>query len=579
MSRVLSLVIVLPALIFIGCNKDKDTSGDGTGQTIGTPEFSLAPGIGGQGTSMDVQLVATHSVFQFGETSLDLGTGITVNAVTVEDGYNALADITIDPDATLGKRDATVKIQEDATDLTDAFDVIAASFAIDPTNGKMGETVDVAIVGQSTNWEQGYTWPDLGDDVDILDFTVMSPSLADAHVAIHADARPGPRDVSMEDGPDVVTLYDGFTVDREVITAFFDPKTGYQGDTVDFTVTGLNSNFQSGTTLEFWDDGGKNGDIEVTDLTVLDGQNMYGKMRLSNAARIGYRDVLISYGTEQILLPDAFEVLDAPPNLSDVYVGMGFYVDRAIDNATGDIAESVTGYAYFIIPLDPPCGSAPPPGSGPQPYDNNGVFPDPPPADEVDCPNPETVSAGDYVWFESPENTVTLPKYVIASTGQIIYEGIDLTLADYHFDQWYDLHTEGDPDGVPEVVLSEVQPTVPADYHLLTPQFWGDLTVDRAEDFEYTWTPAETYPDAFFITSISGTLVSTGEGGFAGSIPWDDGDHTYTAAELSQLEAGPVSFSAESYIQGVYYGLPFSIYQTCGPSNSHLATGAQMILK
>lgn len=119
---------------------------------------------------------------------------------------------------------------------------------------------------------------------------------------------------------------------------------------------------------------------------------------------------------------------------------------------------------------------------------------------------------------------------------------------------------------------------MPADYYLIAPPFWGDLTVSRTADFAYEWTPAETYPDAIFGTSINGTLVVDGEPGFAGSLPWDDGAHTYRAGELSQLVAGPVGFSAYSYIRGRYFGLPFSVYQTAR-SDSVLATEAQLILE
>jgi hypothetical protein len=324
-------------------------------------------------------------------------------------------------------------------------------------------------------------------------------------------------------------------------------------------------------------------------------------MRLSNAARLGMRDIVISYGSgdtlETILVPDGFEVLDAPPDLSDLYVGLGFDVSRAIDNTDGTLYEDVSAIAYFLIPLDPPCGSSPPPGDGPMPYDQNGVFPVPPEAEPVDCPNPETVSVGPQVWFVGPENTVTLDKDVIPATGQIIYFGNDLTLADYHFDTMYDLEAPGDDEsGVPPFYLVDVQPTVPADYYIESPEFWGDLTVSRGEDFPYSWycpaeTPscvvpegeeavygAQTYPDAIFSTSIGGILTSNGEPGFAGSLPWDDGHHTYTAAELSQLEASPVSFSAASYIEGPYFGLPFSSIQTC-KSDSTVSTGAQLILE
>jgi len=576
--RLTTLTLLAPLAIFAACKGNSSGETDTNQVQPGDAQFDLAPNVGGQGTTMDVKLHADRSAFRFGDTALDLGAGITIDAITVQDGYNAVAQITIDPDAALGDRDAALTIEGDETDLTNAFSVVAESFVIDPASAKMGQTVQVAIVGTSTDWQEGYTWPGFGDDVDILDFSVLSPTLAQARVAVHPDARPGPRDVAMEDGPHVTTLYDGFTVDRAVITAEFDPPQGYQGDTLEFTIHGLDTDFVDSTDVQFWDDSGWNQDIEITELDVLDATTIYGKVHLSNAARIGMRDILISYNDESVLIPDGFEVLDAPPDLSDIYVGLGFDVDRVISNDDGHIDESVSAYAYFLVPLDPPCGSPPPPAQGPMPYDQNGVFPVPPQPDPEDCPNPETVSAGDYVWFESPENVVTMDKQVIQSTGQIIYEGQDLTLDDYHFDQLYDLHTQGDPDGIPEVIVPKVQPTVPADYYLLAPQFIHDFTWNRADDFNYAWTPAQTYPDAFFITQISGTLAIDGTAGFAGSIPWDDGSHTYTAAELSQLNAGPVGFSADSHIDGPYFGLPFSTIQTC-QSDSDLSTSAQMTLE
>ena len=71
--------------------------------------------------------------------------------------------------------------------------------------------------------------------------------------------------------------------------------------------------------------------------------------------------------------------------------------------------------SHLLYSLNPPCGgggSGSPP-SGPQPYDNNGVFPDPDGGGgggDEDCPFPTTLSAGDYVWFESNANIVTLKK-------------------------------------------------------------------------------------------------------------------------------------------------------------------------
>lgn len=579
MTRLFALALLMP-LALTACDRTGDTPDDLDEDETGVARFTLSPNIAGRGQALTVQVASNRSRFKFGASNIDLGDGINVLSVTVEDGYALFADITIDPDAELGSRDAVIDIDGTTTELNDVFTVINDSIVtVEPGNGKMGEVLDVAIAGSGTEWSSGYTWAGFGKGIEVMEFSVLTPTLATATLAIRNDARPGPRDVTVESGQDVVALYDGFTVDRAVIACEFVPGEGFQGDTIDFTITCVDTAWTAGPTrVEFWDDGGRNPDIAISELQVIDGENMYGRMRVSNAAIIGMRDVYITNGDEAVLLPDAFNVNDAPSSLDNVAISLGFDVRRAIDNGSCELGEQVTAFAAFVVPLDPPCGSPPPPGSGPMPYDLNGVFPVPPEAEPEDCPNPETVSAGDYVWFESPVNVVTLEKDVIASTGQIVYRGIDLTLDDYGFNQYYDLHTQGDPEGIPEVILEGVQPTVPADYYILSPEICRDFVHDRSEDFDYTWTPAQTYPNAIFSTQISGVLVANGEGGFAGSIPWDDGEHSYKPGELTQLEATPVSFSATSFIEGPYFGFPFSTIQS-NKSDSALSTSAQMTLE
>ena len=272
-------------------------------------------------------------------------------------------------------------------------------------------------------------------------------------------------------------------------------------------------------------------------------------------------------------------VIEGDLDLSEVAVSLVFNITRGIDNTSGEISEAVTAYCLFYIPLDPPCGGSMSMMDSPKPYDNNGVYEYPQSSDsEQDCPNPTTVGAGDYVWLESDVNVVTLERVDDSASGMIYYYGFDLTVDDYAFGQWYDLHTQGEEGGVPEYLVEEIQPTVPADFEILSPGLWGDYTHNRAEDFTYTWTPAETYPDAYFLTGIEGTIESTGNGGYVGSIPWDDGEHTYTSSELSQLVAEPVYFWAMSYIAGVEFGLPDSIYQT-NETESYLYLQAYMILE
>ena len=231
----------------------------------------------------------------------------------------------------------------------------------------------------------------------------------------------------------------------------------------------------------------------------------------------------------------------------------------------------------FTDCYDSDCGSDPACAQGPQPYDQNGVYPTYTTGGSSDCPSPITLGAGDYVWFESDCNVVQLEKNIDGASGMIYYSA-DLTLDDYCFDQMYDLHTQGEDGGIGEYVLEGVQPTVPADFQLVEPAWWGNYAQARSEDLTYTWTPAQTYPDAYFLTQISGTLEATGESGFVGSFPWDDGEHTYTADELGQMQAGNATFVAVSFIpKGPEFGFPFSSIQNNTSSTSLQIQGSLVL--
>lgn len=573
------LVLSGLSVLAIGC--DGATTKDKTSEIEEQAGLTFTPPEAGRGTTVDARITSGTSVFSFdGTTTLDLGQGITVNSITVLDGWTAEANLSVGDAADLGPRDALVGASAGDLTIAEALTVTDDSFTISPDRGLIGESVQVEMFGKNTTWVGGDTWAWFGDGIEVTSVSVLSETDLIADVTIARDAVPGLRDVSVDAGSDVTTLYSGFQVDRVSMSAVFDPPEASQGDTVSFTVEGIGTHFDDASEMEFWKGGDQKGDIIIDSIRVVDAEHINGTMTLSNAAEVGMRDVLARTDAEGVLMEDALNVLDAPADLSNVGISLAFNVVRGIDNTTGAISEYVTGQAVFYLPLDPPCGAGSS-GDGPQPYDVNGVFEVPDPVDQPDCPNNDTVGAGEHVWFESDCNVVTLDRYVDPSSGMIYYTA-DLTLADYCPGQYgaaaYDLHTEGEEGGIGEYILDAVQPSVPSDWELLTPELWGNYTWNRAENFNYTWTPAMTYPDAIFSTGISGTLVSTGKSGFAGSLPWDDGDHTYLSSELSELEAGNVSFYAYSYIEGPEFGFPFSTIQD-NKSASYIYLSGSMVLE
>ena len=131
MKVLLNWAIVLFVALGSGCDpKSVDTGIEGTEAA----ELSLYPNMAGRGVALDVLLQSTRSQFVFGETSLDLGEGVTVLSITVSDGYNATASILVEPDAESGVRDATISIQERTETLFEAFRVIDESIFVEKNN-------------------------------------------------------------------------------------------------------------------------------------------------------------------------------------------------------------------------------------------------------------------------------------------------------------------------------------------------------------------------------------------------------------------------------------------------------------
>lgn len=601
----LALLLAAP-LLLVACGDDAKSGPDDA--LVGeTDAITFWPPEAGRGTTFDARLSSGRSLFEFGTTTLAVaGDGVVVNSVQVLDGWTAVANLTVEEGAELGPRDVAITTSASTSTLSEALRVVEDSLTLEPARARIGETLEVEIVGNRTTWDPGRTSATFGDGVDVLDVDVLSESFAIATVTVRRDAVPGLRDVRMTTGANATTRYGGFQVDRVALSALFDPATATQGETVEFTVFGSGTRFDEDTELSFWKDGYENGDVVIDSITVIDSENLWGRMTVSNAAELGTRDVLVWSDGEGAFIDDAFSIDGADLDLGNVAISLGFNVTRAIDNATGRISERVNGQAIFYLPLDPPCPNSPEAyacsdgrdndsdgytdcydndcssdpscGGGPQPYDNNGVFQTYQTGGSADCPSPITVGAGEHVWFESACNIVQLDRQVDAATGMIYYSA-PLTLEDYCFDQLYDLHTQGEEGGIGEYVLEGVQPTVPADFSLLDPLWWGDFTHPRSRDLTYTWTPAQTYPDAFFVTSISGILEATGEGGYAGSLPWDDGEHSYTSAELSQLTAGPAQFAAYSVIpEGPPFGFPFSTIQN-NTSSTYVYIGGSLVLE
>lgn len=571
----LRLLAFTAALVLSGCVIEADPN---TVEVVkAEPLVRVSPSAGGHGMTYEVRLRGLNTQWQPGEVTVDLGPDIQIASVEVTGPNHATAAISIGEAATLGFRPITIGFLRDgeATSFTlegdEGFLVETGGFTVSPSTARLGETLTIDIVGTNTNFQEGSTWVDFGEGVFVNWVTVSDETHAVASVSVDQRAEPGSHDIVVFNGPTGWSLQDGLFVDRTAIAIEIDPSFGNQGEQLSFTLQGRNTHFQAGS---FVNDLGENvirqtmvdlsSSICVNEtwpncqdrvrpggmVDVLNAELAVGQMHISNGAQPQTYDVRMyvlealtgalpeDYEIiEEVICHDCFEVRPVPVNCKDnPGVSLSFNVSRNINNDTCAVEESVSAGVAFYTPLDPPCGNAgqmPPP-----PWDVNGILSPPPPAD---CPGPRTCDAGDFVYFESDLNVITMAKSENPFTGEIGYSPIGpLTLEDYKFGYVaYDLRAEGSDDAtqIPAFTMEDVLFTLPADFELLEPAVCENFTHDPADELHIEWTPAQTY-DVAGLSSVYSTSDATGQAFQLIAFPWDDGDYDFPADWLTALPDG-----------------------------------------
>lgn len=524
----------------------------------GGDRFTLHPPVVGQDTEVRLELDSLRSALSFDGTSLALeADGLVLESFAVLDGFTATAELRIEADAPLGPVDAILTVGSDVHTLDDALTIVDQRFTLEPEQARMGEVVDLELEAVNTDWMEGETWVRVGEGVQTLAVDVTGPTTLQARVAIASDARPGPRDVIVEQAGRALTRFDGFQVDREVITATFDPPVVEQGQEVDVVIEAVNTRFPEGFTsdrVRFWRQTSEVADFSWLDFEVVATDRIEGRLKVSNAAVPGFADVFIDDAAD-LLVQDALEVLPVAPDPLDAILVKGFDVRRTL-HADGTASDVVSAFAWFQIPLDPPCGPPWIPPLGPVPFDIEGVFPIIEQAERPDCPDPLTIDAGAHMYFESPSNVVTLHRETVGSSGRTIYRGRDLGLSDYQFGQTYAIRADGASGGIPAFTIPDAQPTVPRDVQITSPV--AGTTVSRFDPLPLAWTEAGVYPTGLFTLSVRGLDAVSAEPAMAAMIPFDDGTTSFSPATLGQLAAGSATFRAVSAVEGRIWQLPLN---------------------
>jgi hypothetical protein len=175
---------------------------------------------------------------------------------------------------------------------------------ITPTSAQQGQTLNVTVNGNFTNFVQATTTANFGTGVTINSVTVNSNTTAVVNITIQPTATTGSRTVTLTTSSEVVTLAAGFNVaiDGEVISGLV-PNSGNQNQQgLQVAITGTNTHFDGTSTATF------GSGITVTQFSVTNSTSATATINIDPATAIGTRTVTVTTGGEIASITNGFTV-------------------------------------------------------------------------------------------------------------------------------------------------------------------------------------------------------------------------------------------------------------------------------
>ncbi|HPO15028.1 MAG TPA: PKD domain-containing protein [Candidatus Hydrogenedentes bacterium] len=281
------------------------------------------PPQGNRGSSLNILITASSTNFNATSQLAISGGGVTINSGATLSATKYQANITIAPDAELGFRDVTITTELGVENTEEAvgrgiFQVedvlyVPTIVSVSPAQGGTDETLDVIVTAANTHFD-GTSMADFGTGITVNSFTPTSLTEGVANITIAADAVLGYRSVSVN------TTSSSEYADESIVGPFLvvtktlaetvakidtiDPATGTPGTSLNITVTGTSTHFVNGVSVGSFSGGG----ITVNSTTIISATEAELNITIASLAEMGFRDVMITTGSEVAAALDAFEV-------------------------------------------------------------------------------------------------------------------------------------------------------------------------------------------------------------------------------------------------------------------------------
>lgn len=287
---------------------------------------NVSPSSGIRGRS--VSITVTGNGFYGGTTSLDFGTGIVLDSVSVVSPTEIRARATVSSSAAAGARNVSAVNAGPGggtATLSSGFTVnnpAPGVTAVTPAVGARGKSVTVQITG--TDFITGATTVSAGAGTTASAVTVTSPTQMSATFSIARSASLGARDIIVTNpapGGGSATLSGGLTIQNPLPTLVsISPVTATLGQTLNIVVTG--ADFFAGTTTADFGTG-----ITVNSLSVdTAGTQLTANVTVSMSAAVGPRSVSVANaapGGGAAMLGAALTVGNPVPTITGVAPNSG----------------------------------------------------------------------------------------------------------------------------------------------------------------------------------------------------------------------------------------------------------------
>ena len=200
----------------------------------------------------------------------------------------------------LGARNVTVTTGGEIVSAA-VFSVVEGGASITevaPQSGNQGQEIVLAITGQNTNWQQGFTQFSIagaGGDIRINYVVVNSPTSATAGITIGPAATLGARSIYMVTGAEALVFANALVVTGGVpAIGSVSPGSARAGDSaVNVQIAGLHTQWLTGSTTVDFGPG-----VTVTTFTVDSDTSITAVVDVHPAAALGSRTVIVRNVTQ-----------------------------------------------------------------------------------------------------------------------------------------------------------------------------------------------------------------------------------------------------------------------------------------